>query len=80
MLENLILRTLPGSFIKEPTLLYLLVPLCFNNVHVGPPHGKETKEMDHKICGTLSQGKTWDVRQGDGSGGWGVIETEKECV
>lgn len=78
MLEHLISWTLPGSFIAEHTLLYLLVPLCFNNVHVDPPHGKEMKESDHKICGTFSQGKMWDVRRWGGFEG--VIETEKECV
>lgn len=64
-LGNLILCILSGSFIQEQTLLYLLVPLCFKkHARVDPPHVKETKELDHKICGTFSQGKTWDIRQG----------------
>lgn len=49
MREHLISWTLPGSFIEEQTLLYLLLPLYFNNVHVDPPQGKERKESDHKI-------------------------------
>lgn len=79
MLQHLISWTLPGSFIGEQTLLYLLVPLCFNNVHVDSPHGKEMKESHHKICGTFSQGKTWDVRHGEKGDLRGVIETQKEC-
>lgn len=79
-LERLISWTLPGPFIGEQTPLYLPAPLCFNNVHADPPHGKETKESDHKICGTFSQGKTWDVRRGEGGGFEGGLLRRRKSV
>lgn len=79
MRKHLISWTLPGSFIGEQTLLYLLVPLCFNNVHVDPPWGKEMKESDHKMCGTFSHRMG---RQAWGEGGFegGYWDTERVCL